>query len=97
MLAVLDTEFCMLKMVGVGRRDIDDVHIRVVYQFFIGTVGFLETVFFGECRSFFQISGSDGEACRFRHGTDGFRHPGRNVSGSDDSDVHGHKSSPPLM
>ena len=74
MLAVIQTQLHMLIMVGVGRGDVNKLHLRIAYHLFITAVGFRKSKFPRKRLRPAQIAGSHREAFHAIHFPDGARH-----------------------
>lgn len=77
-----------VEMVGMRGGDIDQVHIGVVQQFRIGTVGTGDVPRPGEGLRFFKRARADRQTGHVRHGVQRPRRLFSNMAGTDDAGLH---------
>ena len=87
-----DAELHMLRVVGVGGGDVDQLHTGVAEHLSIAAVGFFEAILGGEGFGPVQIPGGHGVEVHILHPLHGIGHGVGDLACADKSDVHGGSS-----
>ena len=79
---MLNAQLCVCKMLGMRRGNINQIHIFILHQFLIGSIGFLKPIFLCKSVRFFLASGTNGICFHIIHLRNGLCHTDRNTSRS---------------